>query len=93
MDELMPTLAITFLREQAPEQEDPTPEPENSNLSDILQLLEIEDQDKEQVAIDAAVNSALSCITNLTWLPDIDEMNEEDRERRTEELLKASDDE
>ena len=43
--------------------------------------------------IDAAVTSALSSIADLTWLPDIDEMNEEERERRTEELLKYSDDE
>ena len=43
--------------------------------------------------IDAAVTSALSSIAVLTWLPEIDEMNEEERERRTKELLKYSDDE
>ena len=85
----MPLLAETFFGELSPEPEDQTPEPEDPNLSDILQLLEIEEnQDKEQVAIDAAVTSTLASIAELTWLPNIDDMNEEERERRTEELLK-----
>ena len=63
-------------------------------MSEILELLEIEeDQAKEQAAIDAAVTATLASIYDLDWLPDLDELGEVERDRMTEELLRASDEE
>ena len=62
----MPPLAITFLEELATVPEDQTTAPEDPKLSDIIELLEIdEDQVKEQFAIDAAVTATLGSINDM----------------------------
>ena len=60
----------------------------------MSEMLEIdEDQAKEQATIDAAVTTTLASIDDLDWLPDLDELGEVERDRMTEKLLRASDDE